>query len=158
MKKLPTTLLLVAAAVGGILAYGARQRSVGELRATIALREAAIDSLSKRAARVDSVYVVRRDTLRIVRTRTDSILDTLRLTDTLVRIETVVQIVERERLACDAVVASCEQRVAVRDSLLGLKDLQLQAERGRDRIFGVKLPSRSASLVIGALACKLFCP
>lgn len=151
MKRLPALALLVAAAVGGLWAYGAYQRSVGELRATIESRDAAIKRLQARQARQDTVYVARVDTLRLARRMTDHRLDTLRLTDTLIHRDTVIQLVERERLACDAVISSCEVRVAIRDSLIDSLRVQLTAERGKDRLplFRVKLPSRTASLTIG---------
>jgi hypothetical protein len=90
----------------------------------------------------DTVYV--RDTVHLTRVRhhTDTILRTL--TDTLIHRDTVIQIVERERAACDAVIQTCEARVALRD--LRIKEL----ERG-ERFLGIKLPSRTVMFGLGAL-------
>jgi hypothetical protein len=83
-----------------------------------------IDRREKDAIRVtDSVYVTATDTLIEVRRHTDSVLvavtDTLLqiipLADTLIHRDTVVQILGRERRACDAVVSACEARVKARD-------------------------------------------
>jgi hypothetical protein len=91
---------------------------------------------------VDTVYV--RDTVQLtrVRHRTDTILRTL--TDTLIHRDTVIQIVERERAACDAVIQTCEERVALRN--LRIKEL----ERG-ERFLGIKLPSRTLMFGAGLL-------
>jgi len=156
MKKSTGLIVVAALAVGGLFAYGCYQREIGRREATIKARDAAIASLRARATQRDTVYVRTRDTLRLVRTRTDSILqrDTLRLTDTLVHVDTLVQIVERERLACDAVISSCEVRVAIRDTLIDSLRVQLSVERGKDRLplLNLKLPSRTASLGFGFAA------
>jgi hypothetical protein len=62
----------------------------------------------------DTVYIRAVDTLTQVRRVTDSVI----VTDTLIRREVVTQIVERERLACDAVISACEQRAIARDALI----------------------------------------
>jgi hypothetical protein len=152
-RRIIPTLLLIAAAVGGLQMYGCHQREIGRRDATIKARDVAIDSLRGRTARTDTIYRLRVDTLRIVRTRTNVQLDTIlqRTTDTIVQVhrDTLVQIVERERLACDAVVASCEQRVATRDSLLQLQALQIKDLRKPDKLFGF-LPAPSKEIVFGA--------
>jgi hypothetical protein len=94
-KYLPWLLLLVLAAlfVGGRDDPSEREREV--------IRE------------TDSVYVTATDTLTVVRRRTDSLYTGI--TDTVIHRDTVVRIVERERVACDAVVSACEARVKARD-------------------------------------------
>lgn len=62
----------------------------------------------------DSVYVTRRDTLRDIRRVTDSVIRV----DTLIHRDTVRVLVERERNACDAVISACEARVRAREALL----------------------------------------
>lgn len=151
VKRHLPALLLVVAAVGGLQAYGCYQREVGRRDATIKARDAAIDSLRARAARRDTIYLATVDTLWQVRRVTDRRLDTLHLIDTLIHRDTVIQLVERERLACDAVISSCEVRVAIRDTLIDSLRVQLKAERRRDRVFGVKLPSRTVMLGAGVL-------
>jgi hypothetical protein len=128
--------LLVAAALFVWQLDGCRQREIGELRGEN-------KQLTLQSQRADTVYVHTRDTLRLTRTRTDSIL----LTDTVFTRDTVVKIVEAERKACDLLVASCETRVALRD--LRIKNLEQQA-RG-ESFLGIKLPSRMAMFGLGAV-------
>jgi hypothetical protein len=75
-----------------------------------------IDRRERDAIRVaDTVQVVARDTLIVVRTRTDSIMAVRTITDTIIHRDTVVRLIEVEREACDAVISACEARVAARD-------------------------------------------
>lgn len=68
-----------------------------------------IAQLEHRKAQVDTVYRDRTLTLTKVR----------RITDSVIQHDTVVRaIIATERQACDAVIQTCEQRVAVRDSLI----------------------------------------
>jgi hypothetical protein len=81
----------------------------------VSARNGVTHDREREAIRVaDSVYVLRVDTLRLVQLSTDSFLQT----DTVFRREVVEKVVERERLACDAVMADCEARVATRDTLI----------------------------------------
>lgn len=102
MKWLPWVLLAL-----GFLLYGRERQASGRLAERLA-------QLGQHKAQVDTLY--RRDTLTLTKVRrvTDSILST----DTLYRVDTVRQLVAAERKACDAAVSSCEQRVAVRDSII----------------------------------------
>ena len=108
------TLLACAAVVGfgvatcgtedGPDSFDARRDSIA---AAVALRlHRTADSLAK---------VYRVDTVRLRRTRWRT--DTLLFRDTLIHRDTVRVYVERERAACDAVIATCEARVRVADSL-----------------------------------------
>ena len=74
--------------------------------------------VATRARHTDTVYV--RDTLTLTRTR--RVTDSLLITDTVIRADTVRMLVERERLACDAVIRTCEQRVAQRDTVIWTQD------------------------------------
>jgi hypothetical protein len=65
-------------------------------------------------ARVDTVYQTKVKTLVQVRLRTDSIL----ITDTVIHTDTVRLLLAAERNACNAVIQSCEDRVAYRDSII----------------------------------------
>lgn len=132
---LPWVLVVVAALFLWQL-DGCRQREIGELRGQNA-------ELAKQAARVDTVYRTRVDTLRLTRVRTDSILKT----DTLFHRDTVVRIVEAERKACDLLVATCEERVALRD--LRIKNLEQQVKG--ETFLGVRLPSRWVMLGAGVV-------
>ncbi len=91
------------------------------------------DSLTRSGRGLDTVYVQRTDTLRLVRRHTDSLL----VTDTVVHTDTVRQLVERERLACDAVVQSCEEQKANLRSQVGNLRAQLANEAKRRRGFRV---------------------
>lgn len=128
--------LLVAAGVFLWQLDGCRQREIGELRGKYA-------ELTKQSAKVDTVYQDRVDTLRSVKLRTDSILRT----DTLFHVDTVIQLVEAERKACDLLVATCEERVALRD--LRIKNLEQQAKG--ETFLGIHLPSRLAMFGLGAV-------
>ncbi len=117
----------VAVVAGGLLAYALIARHWqhdGALREQIRARETVIAALAKQH---------RTDTLRLVtvRRQTDSILTV----DTLLRVDTVRQLVQRERLACDAVLSTCEQEKAA------LRDLvALERKRARGfRFLGIPL-------------------
>ena len=103
MKYLPWVVLLIAAVFG----YGYHREQVGK-------REARIAVLVAEKARIDTVY--RQDTLTLTRVRriTDSVL----VLDTVIRVDSVKVLVAAERQACDAVIQTCEQRVAIRDSMI----------------------------------------
>ena len=98
-------LLLLAAALWAKERYG---RSQAEERARIAIT--AYELLSKQKDKLEVVY--KTDTLRLTkwRTRWDSIL--VARTETLT-VERVIYIADSTIKACEAVVATCEQRVAV---------------------------------------------
>jgi hypothetical protein len=81
---------------------------------------------------VDTAYSVDTVTLTRTRTRTDSVLVTR--TDTLMRVDSVRVLVEAERQACDRVIATCELRVAVRDSQIAVLDSALTEARKRPRL------------------------
>jgi acetyl-CoA carboxylase carboxyltransferase component len=105
VKYLPWVLLLAAVVFG----YGYHREQVGK-------REARIAVLMSQKAKVDTVYS--RDTLTLTKVRrlTDSVL----VVDTLVYRDTVKLYLAAERAACDAVVQTCETRVAIRDSIIGV--------------------------------------
>jgi hypothetical protein len=143
--------------VVGYNAWAHHQRAIGARDAM--LRESARQyaDLYRQKQKIDSVYVVTRDTLRFTRTRTDTVLNSI--TDTLINVDTVRVIVERERQACDLVIRSCEQRVAVRDSIIDVIRLQnrllLKSTRGPGLKTGIVLGVLgSAAVAIGASQFK----
>lgn len=101
MKYLPWLLLVVVAVL-----YGRGCAGDAETKAQIATLQHANDSLLAVGRGLDTVYVARTDTLKVVRHRTDSILTT----DTLWSTDTVRVLVETERRACDLLVATCEEQ------------------------------------------------
>ena len=103
MKYLPWGVLAIALLLG----YGYHRQQVGELNGRIA-------SLEHLKTTTDTVYKTLTKTRVLVKLRTDSLLRT----DTLFHVDTVRVLVERERQACDQVISTCEQRVAVRDSII----------------------------------------
>jgi len=102
--------------------YDGRRRAEGREAVEIQKREAVEDSLRQRTLpRVDSVYV--RDTLTLWRrvTTTQTLLDTLRLSDTVTltkRESVLVFVAESLVVSCRSAVLSCEARVSARDSLI----------------------------------------
>jgi hypothetical protein len=116
-------LVLIAVAY----AAGCHYNQDRTLKSAINVLADRVDSLKGEAGKVDTVYDVDTVQLTRVRTRTDSLL----LTDTVYTRDTVVQIVERERQACDAVVATCEQRVAQRDTIIAGLDSIVKLQKKR---------------------------
>lgn len=139
------------AALGGFVllwqGYGCEQRRHGELREKIRVAEQRAEFLESLSRRVDTVYAVRRDTLRITRRTTDSIL----LVDTILSVDTVRQIILTERQACDVLVETCEQRVAVRDSRIANLDSLLRLERKNRPGLMSKLPWLLGGALVGAV-------
>lgn len=148
LRAVPAVVLLGAAAYGAVALYGMHMRSVGRLQAQVHVLDSTVAVLQQSKRKVDSVFTVKRDTLRLVRHRTDSLL--IHTTDTLtrLRIDTVRQIVERERIACDAVLSACAARVATRDSVIAFQGLQIKALGRKGKLFGF-LPQPSRTLVFG---------
>jgi hypothetical protein len=103
VKYLPW--LAVAALL--LFGYGWHERRVGELNGKIA-------HLVRETKRVDTLY--KRDTVRLSRVRT--VTDSVLRVDTVFRDTTVRRLILGERVACDAVVQTCQQRVALRDSTI----------------------------------------
>ena len=144
IRALPWLLLLAVAWFGGC--QYAKNR---EADARVAALEKRNADLEDRADQVDTVKVYQTDTLRLVRRRTDSVY--LTITDTLIHRDTVVRIVERERAACDAVLATCEVQVALRDSIIANRDSVIGIERKRRPDWKSKL----GWLLVGAAARSL---
>jgi hypothetical protein len=131
MKVLPWLLTALVLVLG----YGWHRERVGELNGKIA-------HLQEQKARVDTVY--RRDTLTLTRVRriTDSVL----VLDTVIRVDSVKVLVAAERQACDAVIRTCEQRVAYRDSII-------EGLRKKPSVWD-KLPWVLGGVVVGKLILK----
>lgn len=155
MKRLPWFLALAALALAAWFGFGAR----GDRSEARRLR-AANDSLRAVARRVDSVYV--RDTLTLWRLAraTDTLTATVEVwkRDTL-RVVEYVERADSTIRACAATVATCEERVRVRDARLAVLDSlnrdterRLRAERGK------RLRDALAGVGVGALAVTLLRP
>jgi hypothetical protein len=121
-------LLVVALLCAGFLAgtWLATDRHSGRLRDLMA-RNA---ELAKRSSVVDTAYVT--DTVRLSKIR--RVVDSVFQGDTLFHVDTVRVLVAAERNACDAVVATCEVRVAVRDSQIAVLDSALTEARRVPRL------------------------
>ena len=108
------TLVFCATVVGsGVATCGTEDgpESFDERRDSIAAAVAI--RLHRQADSLAKVYRVDTVTLRRTRIRTDTLL----FRDTLIHRDTVRVYVEAERKACDAVIATCEARLAVSESL-----------------------------------------
>jgi hypothetical protein len=141
LLKIAPWLLLIGVAWFGGCQYAQGRALAGELHRLEQVR----DSLANVARGRDTLYLTQVDTLRLVRTRTDSIV----LTDTLIRRDTVLRILARERDACDAVIATCEQRVADRDRQIANLDSLLKIQKKR---YGGDWKTKLGLLLGGAAA------
>lgn len=118
--------LLLATLGGAIIGAGARARELAEA-------EARLDSLAAVTARVDTIYQT--DSVDVWRLKRST--DTLTVTVDQWKHDTVwvVEYVERADStirACSALVATCEQRVALRDSTIAQQERRWEArERPR---------------------------
>lgn len=122
----------LALVLGAGAAYTAHQREVGRWQERARVADSTARALAQRVARVDTVY--RRDTVRLRQqlTRWDTVTrEVAALPDTVLVPVEVVRWVAREAdstvQACRVVVLTCEQRVAVRDSLISAQRQQLRA-------------------------------
>ena len=87
------------------------------------------DSLALVAQVTDTVYDV--DTIYLTRTRTQT--DSILTTQVVWVRDEVVEIIDQERAACDAVILTCEERVADRDKqILNLDSLLTEERKGTD--------------------------
>jgi hypothetical protein len=134
MKKTPW-LLVGVLSIALVLGFGNYMHRMGELNGKIA-------HLTAESKRVDTVYKTLTKTKLLVRVRTDSLLRT----DTLFRDTTVRRIILGERAACDAVIETCEQRVALRDSTI-------KALRKKPSVWS-KLPWVAAGVLGGVILSK----
>lgn len=151
MKRLLLALLpwLVTALIsaGAVRCYNEGQREMGAMAERLRVADSTAAALSSRARVIDTVY--RTDTVRLtasvaswraaVARLEDSVaVLALRSPDTVrVPVEVVREVVvaaDSAIQACTAVVQTCEQRVAVRDSLLAV-------ERQRSAILARQRPS-----------------
>ena len=107
-------LLLGAGTVGALSWHWRRLQAVAD-RTQIQAHEATIASLRTQVGRLDTVYVGRVDTLRLIRTRWDTLKSVLTTTDTVVRMDTlrlVVRVADSVIAACSAALETCDQRTA----------------------------------------------
>lgn len=134
------TFLVGAGLVGAISAAQRAQEAAAD-RARLESTAATIASLRAQVGRHDTVYVARRDTFRLLRTRWDTVKSVERTTDTLVRIDTlrlVVRVADSVIAACSAALETCDQRTArLRDWIqvdsMTIRSLQRELTRARLR-------------------------
>jgi len=148
--------VLVAAGAKGCYDHG--QREQGALRERLRAADSTAKALAVSVRRVDTVY--RRDTLRLTRalTRWDTVragVDTLTMRDTVaVPVEVVRWVVasaDSAVSACRSVVQTCEQRVAVRDSLLDVQRRRLAIMAKQRPGFVRRWGERAALIGVGVL-------
>jgi acyl CoA:acetate/3-ketoacid CoA transferase beta subunit len=87
--------------------WSCHERSVGRYKERIAV-------LEHDQKVVDTIYQTKTKVLTQIRRHTDSVITT----DTVLRVDTVRILLNAERKACDQVIQTCEQRVAIRDSII----------------------------------------
>lgn len=148
---LPWVLLILVAWFGGCQ-YQQNRDSERELAA---LLERNAD-LEDAAGRVDTVY--QRDTLTLTRVRrvTDSVLltDSLFLLDTVYLRPRFMGLVEAERAACTEALRTCEQRVALRDSIIANLDSVIRVQKKRGGNWKTKLGYLLGGAAAGVLITK----
>ena len=107
-----------ALACVGLIAIAAACGYVAGRRAIDTVASGVLDTLTEERARLDTVYA--RDTIRLWRAK--MVYDTARITDTLVRNDTVFiprMVADSAVASCIAAVATCEARAEVSDSIAG---------------------------------------
>jgi hypothetical protein len=113
------------------------EREVGRWKAIGQRLQRDSAEAANRIRRVDSVFT--RDTITYTRRRDvyrDRV-DSIQVTDTVtVREQVIIAAADTAIRACEAVVTSCQARVAVRDSLIAILGQQREADR---RLFDARL-------------------
>jgi hypothetical protein len=107
-----------ALACVGIIAIAAACGYVAGRRTIDSTTSVVLDTLLEQNARLDTVYAT--DTIRLWRAK--MVYDTARITDTLMRNDTVFiprMVADSAVAACYATVATCETRVGISDSIAG---------------------------------------
>lgn len=125
--------------------------------ATLASYKQSLTALQAQAGKLDTLYVHQRDTLRVLRTRWDTVRLATHTTDTLVSVDTlrmVVAVADSTINACSVALTTCDQRTAVLRSILAVDSGAIRA-LSRD-LARAKLRSRLACVVGGAGTAKGF--
>jgi hypothetical protein len=148
--------LAIAATIGAKVTYDAGQREQGALRERLRVEVAAAKALGRSVQRTDTVYL--RDTVRLTRRLTqwdtvtrvvESIPDTVRVPVETVRwITATADSTIRE---CRIVQQTCEQRVAVRDSLLNVQRRQIEILTKQRSGFVKRWGERAVLIGVGVL-------
>lgn len=105
--------------------WGRAQRMAGQRAVELAALKSVNDSLQQVQTRIDTVYQT--DTIRLWRTLAKY--DTARVTDTLVRNDTVYvrrDVADAAVEGCKLTVLTCEQRVEVRDKRINNLEQQIK--------------------------------
>ena len=116
--KLPWSVPLVLAVALAVAVRGCQQaeRDIGATELALKQSEARGDSLRARRAIVDTVYRTQTRTLTRTLAMVDTLRDSLTITDT-VEVVRFIAALDSTVVACQAVVRTCEQRLALADSL-----------------------------------------
>lgn len=141
---LPWLLAFLAFAGSAFQTYDARYAQAESARL-----QTTLDSLAKVQARVESVYVTRRDTVVRRITRVDSLTQTVTewKHDTL-RVVEYVTATDSALRACSALILSCDERAAIQRqqySALAAK------HRADEAVLRARVPTMRSKLVSGAL-------
>jgi hypothetical protein len=118
VTRILEALVIVAALVFGGLYVRDLFDDATTARADVAIA-AELDSLRREAAERDTVYVLQRDTVWLQVATFDTLVQTVdRWKHDTVKVVKVIQQAQRTIQACQALVLSCEERVADRDAQL----------------------------------------
>jgi len=159
-RDLIAYLIAVSATIGAQMVYDESLRAQGALREQLRVADSTATALATRAARVDTIY--QRDTIRLTRRLTqwdtvtqvvDALPDTVRVPVEVVR--WVAAEADSTIRSCRIVVETCEQRVAVRDSLLNVQrrqiDLMAKQRPGLVKRWGSRVSWVAAGVILGSL-------
>ena len=141
---LPWLLAFLAFAGSAFQTYDARYAQAESARL-----QTTLDSLAKQGARVESVYVTRRDTVVRRITRVDSLTQTVTewKHDTL-RVVEYVTATDSALRACSALILSCDERHRVSLAQLAATERKAQADLA---VLKARIPTLRARLVNGAM-------
>ena len=150
-----------AAAVGAVVliaagyslsAVPASQRAAADA-ATLAGYRHSVAALEAQAGRLDTLYIRQMDTLKVMRTRWDTVRLATHTTDTLT-LRLVVAVADSTINACAAALTTCDQRTAVLRSILAVDSGAIRA-LSRD-LARAKMRGRLACVAGGAATAKGF--
>ena len=148
--------VVLIAAGYALSAVPASQRAAADA-ATLAGYRHSVAALEAQAGRLDTLYVRQMDTLKVMRTRWDTVRLATHTTDTLVSVDTlrlVVAVADSTINACTAALTTCDQRTAVLRSILAVDSGAIRA-LSRD-LARAKMRGRLACVAGGAATAKGF--
>lgn len=122
MKALPWVIVAVLGLVG-VLMYGCQERRAGELDQRVKARETVIASLAAQKAQVDTEYVRGKVVYQDAVTEWDSLKLTL---GEKVKLNPLALAGDRVVAGCGTLVASCEARNRLSDSIIAVQVFQIE--------------------------------